>query len=203
MKLSIAVLSSILAVFSVTIANPVDPSSTMSAAASTSTASSSATPADESDYPVFPTKDGLKKYCSPFDDIEVPLITGIAKSRVRLDKMLERLEGIRHKVNVQRKVTFEAEQKVESLEQTPSQLLDNAKEKSDLHQKKLRELEKRLEERVRIASDLIKEEDNFKKTLMQNLLDRSLMASNSLLRAVPGYSKCFHYFFDYFMEELI
>ncbi|KAK5666934.1 hypothetical protein QVD99_006156 [Batrachochytrium dendrobatidis] len=41
MKLSIAVLSSILAVCSVTIANPVDPSSTMSAEASTPTASSS------------------------------------------------------------------------------------------------------------------------------------------------------------------
>ncbi|EGF80615.1 hypothetical protein BATDEDRAFT_24376 [Batrachochytrium dendrobatidis JAM81] len=195
MKFSIAVLSSILAVCSVTTAGPVYPSSATNAEASTST--------DGSDYPVFPTKDGLKKYCSPFDDIEVPLITGIAKSQARLDKMLERLEGVRHKVNVQRKVTFEAEQKVESLEQTPSQLLDNAKEESDLHQKKLRELEQDLEERVRRASDLIKEEDNFKETLMQNLLDRSLMASNSLLRAVPGYSKCFHYFFDYFMEKLI
>ncbi|OAJ41548.1 hypothetical protein BDEG_25125 [Batrachochytrium dendrobatidis JEL423] len=180
MKFSIAVLSSILAVCSVTTAGPVYPSSATNAEASTST--------DGSDYPVFPTKDGLKKYCSPFDDIEVPLITGIAKSQARLDKMLERLEGVRHKVNVQRKVTFEAEQKVESLEQTPSQLLDNAKEESDLHQKKLRELEQDLEERVRRASDLIKEEDNFKETLMQNLLDRSLMASNSLLRAVPGYT---------------
>ncbi|KAK5668647.1 hypothetical protein QVD99_004440 [Batrachochytrium dendrobatidis] len=203
MKLSIAVLSSILAVCSVTIANPVDPSSTMSAEASTPTASSSGASADESDSPEFPTKDGLKKYCSPFGTTQASLIEEIAKTRARIDKMLERLEGVRHNTSIQRRVVLEAVQKVESLEQTPSQLLDNAKEESDLHQKKLRELEQDLEERVRRASDLIKEEDNFKETLMQNLLDRSLMASNSLLRAVPGYSKCFHYFFDYFMEKLI
>ncbi|OAJ44890.1 hypothetical protein BDEG_28074 [Batrachochytrium dendrobatidis JEL423] len=43
MKFSIAVLSSMLAVFSVTVANPVDPSSTMSAEVSTSTVPPSAT----------------------------------------------------------------------------------------------------------------------------------------------------------------
>ncbi|EGF78224.1 hypothetical protein BATDEDRAFT_91064 [Batrachochytrium dendrobatidis JAM81] len=43
MKFSIAVLSSLLAVFSVTVANPVDPSSTMSAKVSTATVPPSAT----------------------------------------------------------------------------------------------------------------------------------------------------------------
>ncbi|EGF76511.1 hypothetical protein BATDEDRAFT_28462 [Batrachochytrium dendrobatidis JAM81] len=194
MKLSITILSSILAVCSVTVANPVDPSSATNAEASTS--------AGGSNYPVFPTKDGLKKYCSPFDTTQVPLITGIAKTRARLDKMLKRLEGVRNKVSVQRKVILETEQKVDSLKKTPGQLLNGAEAEYNLHQELLEELEGHLEERLKIASGMAEEKNNFKKTLIENLSSKSLMGSDSSLRIVSGYSKCFHYFFNHFIEEL-
>ncbi|KAJ8326085.1 hypothetical protein O5D80_005446 [Batrachochytrium dendrobatidis] len=203
MKLSIAVLSSILAVCSVTIAGPVYPSSATNAGASTSKASTSGASADESDSPEFPTKDGLKKYCSPFGTTQASLIEEIAKTRVRIDKMLKRLEGVRHNTSIQRRVVLEAVQKVESLKKTPGQLLDNAEDEYNLHQKKLEELEGHLEERLKIAWTKIEEEKELKKMLVHNLSSRSLMRSDSSLGRVPGYSQCFYYFFNYFMEELV
>ncbi|EGF75923.1 hypothetical protein BATDEDRAFT_92381 [Batrachochytrium dendrobatidis JAM81] len=194
MKLSIAVLSSILAVCSVTTAGPVYPSSATNAGASTS--------AGGSDSPEFPTEDGLMKYCSPFGTTQVSLIEEIAKTRARIEKMVDRFEGIRHNTSIQRKVVLETVQKFESLKQTPGQLLDNAEAEYNLHQKKLEKLEEDLEDRVRIAWSRIHQEKELKKTLIHNLATRTLMASDSLLGTVPGYTQCFHYFFNHFIEEL-
>ncbi|KAK5670232.1 hypothetical protein QVD99_003247 [Batrachochytrium dendrobatidis] len=116
--------------------------------------------------------------------------------------MVDRFEGIRHNTSIQRKVVLEAVQKFESLKKTPGQLLDNAEAEYNLHQKKLEKLEEDLEERVRIASSRIHQEKELKKTLIHNLATRTLMRSDSLLGTVPGYTQCFHYFFNHFIEEL-
>ncbi|EGF81080.1 hypothetical protein BATDEDRAFT_24750 [Batrachochytrium dendrobatidis JAM81] len=82
MKFSIAVLSSILAICSVTIANPVDPSSTMSSAASTPTASTSATSTDGPTSSVFsPNNAG----CDSFDQEGIDLIEAYANIKMVLD----------------------------------------------------------------------------------------------------------------------
>ncbi|KAJ8330026.1 hypothetical protein O5D80_001604 [Batrachochytrium dendrobatidis] len=197
MKLSIAVLSSILAVCSVTIANPTDPSSTMSAEASTSTASSSATPADGSDYPVFPTKDGLKKYCSPFDDIEVPSIEEIAKSRIKSMKAFKLLESQRFDADIQERLIVRKKEKLESMSQIPSRKLSSAK----ANYKEFRQICEKFRYN---ANDYVwklldrTEENNELATKLtsHSSFGVSLDDDYSLPKSVYGYMDCLKYFYN-------
>ncbi|EGF80829.1 hypothetical protein BATDEDRAFT_24762 [Batrachochytrium dendrobatidis JAM81] len=127
MKLSITVLSSILAVCSVTIANPVDPSSTMSAEASTPTASSSGASADGSDSPKSPSLYKFKKYCGQLDATEVSLIEEIAKARVKSTKVFRLLEDRRFELAIREGLGVRKKEKLNSMSQVPSRKLSSAK----------------------------------------------------------------------------
>ncbi|KAJ8323607.1 hypothetical protein O5D80_007499 [Batrachochytrium dendrobatidis] len=127
MKLSIAVLSSILAVCSVTIANPVNPSSTMSAEASTPTASSSATPVGGSDSPKSLSLYKFKKYCGQLDATEVSLMEEIAKARLKSTKVFRLLEDGRLEADIQEGLGIRKKEKLNSMSQVPSRKLSSAK----------------------------------------------------------------------------
>ncbi|EGF81374.1 hypothetical protein BATDEDRAFT_23763 [Batrachochytrium dendrobatidis JAM81] len=85
MKFSIAVLSSILAVFSVTVANPVDHSSTMSAKVSTATVPPSATETQDFDF--------LNR-ASGQGSVDLDLEANIRTQREFLDELQEILQKI-------------------------------------------------------------------------------------------------------------
>ncbi|KAJ8322646.1 hypothetical protein O5D80_002478 [Batrachochytrium dendrobatidis] len=127
MKLSITVLSTILAVCSVTIANPVDPSSTMSAAASTPTASSSGASADGSDSPKSLSLYKFKKYCGQLDATEVSLIEEIAKARLKSTKVFRLLEDGRFEAAIQKGLFVKEKEKIDSMSQVPSRKLSSIK----------------------------------------------------------------------------
>ncbi|EGF79375.1 hypothetical protein BATDEDRAFT_25682 [Batrachochytrium dendrobatidis JAM81] len=127
MKFSITVLSSILAICSVTIANPTDPSSTMSAEASTSTASSSGASDGGSGSPESPSTDEFKEYCGRFDATELSLIEEIAKSRIKSMKAFKLLESQRFDADIQEGLIVREKEKLESMSQVPSRKLSSAK----------------------------------------------------------------------------
>ncbi|EGF76145.1 hypothetical protein BATDEDRAFT_28780, partial [Batrachochytrium dendrobatidis JAM81] len=169
MKLSITILSSILAVCSVTTASPVYPSSTMSAEASTLTASPSANPAGGDVYPVFPSAYNLEKYCDPFDTTEASLIKEIAKAHVGIDVMSTQLEGLHYQYDFQKGVIIKVEQQLETLRQTPGQELGAAEARLKMQYEVLDGLKNELKELVKKASDIIKKEESLEKKLTEHL----------------------------------
>ncbi|OAJ42057.1 hypothetical protein BDEG_25561 [Batrachochytrium dendrobatidis JEL423] len=198
MKLSITVLSSVLAVCSVTIANPVDPSSTMSAEVSTSTASPSATPADGSDYPVFPSPDdGLERYCGPFNSDEIAAIQKIAKTRAKIDKMFSKLYNLRLEINAQKKVITEAEQRLNTLLQTPDQESNIAEAELEKHRSVLEELRAELQKLIDKVKSLTKKNKNSKELFIKNLPHESSTDDENSLQSktIFAYDKCFDYFY--------
>ncbi|KAJ8325386.1 hypothetical protein O5D80_006322 [Batrachochytrium dendrobatidis] len=101
MKFSIALLSSILAVCSVTVANPVDPSltTTTSTEASTSTTSPSATSTDGPDYPGFSSPyDQYLNDCFPIDSEGIFLIKQYADGKNRYDKEKKKVDEKQSKI---------------------------------------------------------------------------------------------------------
>ncbi|KAK6092256.1 hypothetical protein MT418_007491 [Batrachochytrium dendrobatidis] len=117
MKLSISVLSSILAVCSVTIANPIDPSSTMSAAASTPTASSSATPADGSTF--ITTSGSYAQHlvdCYPIGEEGIIVIKQYADVKQALKNIEESLNKKKSERDAQREVFENIKKKINDLE---------------------------------------------------------------------------------------
>ncbi|KAJ8325064.1 hypothetical protein O5D80_006404 [Batrachochytrium dendrobatidis] len=201
MKLSITILSSILAVCSVTTASPVYPSSTMSAEASTLTASPSANPAGGDVYPVFPSAYNLEKYCDPFDTTEASLIKEIAKAHVGIDVMSTQLEGLHYQYDFQKGVIIKVEQQLETLRQTPGQELGAAEARLKMQYEVLDGLKNELKELVKKASDIIKKEEGLQKKLTEHLSPGSSANGGILkLKTVSGYKKCYEFFFDHFSQ---
>ncbi|KAJ8329341.1 hypothetical protein O5D80_002474 [Batrachochytrium dendrobatidis] len=197
MKFSIAVLSSILAVCSVTIANPTDPSSTVSAEASTSTASSSATSAGGSDSPKSPSTYKFKKYCGQFDATEVSLIEEIAKSRIKSMKAFKLLESQRFDADIQEGLIVRKKEKLNSMSQVPSRKLSSAK----ANYKEFRQICEKFRYN---ANDyfwklLDRTEENNElttKLTSHSSFGVSLDDDYSLPKSVYGYKDCLEYFYD-------
>ncbi|KAK5666945.1 hypothetical protein QVD99_006167 [Batrachochytrium dendrobatidis] len=189
MKFSIAVLSSILAVCSVTIANPVDPSSTMSAEVSTPTASTSGGSAD------------LEKYCGPFDIAEVSLIDKIAELQVKINENFEKSSSKRHERDLQKKLLEEMEKQFEILSQTPDDGLDTVEFELETEREALEKLEKELQKLSDEAMVLIEENMDYKKTLRKYLgLVPSGEGDVPELGDYPGYTECYKYLFAVFSQ---
>ncbi|KAK6098398.1 hypothetical protein MT418_002435 [Batrachochytrium dendrobatidis] len=101
MKLSITILSSILAVCSVTVANPVDPSSTMSAEASASTASPDVAIASGSGFTI-----PLNPYmadCHPITSKGIKMIGNYADSKHGFDSAKKQLILKKQEIKNQKK----------------------------------------------------------------------------------------------------
>ncbi|KAJ8328596.1 hypothetical protein O5D80_003177 [Batrachochytrium dendrobatidis] len=122
MKFSIAVLSSILAICSVTIANPVDPNSTISTEVSTSTASTSATSADGPNYSSSPSSyNGFEKHCHSFNPDEIVFIEKAATIKADTQKIYRKHSNKNDELVAQKKVVDEMKQQLEILRQTLGQ----------------------------------------------------------------------------------
>ncbi|EGF81351.1 hypothetical protein BATDEDRAFT_24242 [Batrachochytrium dendrobatidis JAM81] len=114
MKFSIAVLSSIIAVCSVTIANPVDPSSTMSSATSTPTASTSATSTGGPTSSVFSSNNAG---CDSFDQEGIDLIKAYANIKMVLDNEHKKYSQKESDIEEYTKLINKKMKKLELLEQ--------------------------------------------------------------------------------------
>ncbi|OAJ41061.1 hypothetical protein BDEG_24712 [Batrachochytrium dendrobatidis JEL423] len=190
MKLSIAVLSSILAVCSVTVANPVDPSSTMSAEASTytmsaeastSTASTSGASAGGSDYSS--SYDEFEKYCYSFSLDQAMLIKRLAKAEAQFPKLSKKTNDKRHQHAAQKKVVDELQDILDGLYGAMHWGLEIAE---------LAELEAELQKQREIL-EKIEEELNVCSINFANKIDEDL-------RSVSGYNDCYHYFYNRFLQ---
>ncbi|KAJ8328503.1 hypothetical protein O5D80_003853 [Batrachochytrium dendrobatidis] len=203
MKFSIAVLSSIIAVCSVTIANPVDPSSTMSAEISTPTASTSGGSASGPDSPEFPTPEGLEEYCYPFDDAEVSYINEAAKTHARIEKMFEKLEGLTLKVGVQKGLIQALERQAETQGQASSSWLDTTQFNLETEREALAKLKDEYDERKERAAALIEQNRDAKSKLKQYMdQDPGVNGDPASPKTTSAYDKCFGYFFSYYMETM-
>ncbi|EGF81979.1 hypothetical protein BATDEDRAFT_87325 [Batrachochytrium dendrobatidis JAM81] len=197
MKLSIAVLSSILAICSVTIANPVDPSSTMSAAASTPTASSSGASADGSDSPESLSLYKFKKYCGQLDATEVSLIEKIAKARLKSTKVFRLLESQYFGAAIQEGLFVREKEKLNSMSQVPSRKLSSAKAK---HVESRQTCDRASCNAYDYASKLLHKKKKIKK-LTKKLTSHSsfgIRPSDDYTppKSLYGYQDCFKYFYD-------
>ncbi|OAJ45459.1 hypothetical protein BDEG_28599 [Batrachochytrium dendrobatidis JEL423] len=176
MKFSITVLSSILAICSVTIANPTDPSSTMSAEASTSTASSSGASDGGSGSPESPSTDEFKEYCGRFDATEL---------------------SQRFDADIQEGLIVREKEKLESMSQVPSRKLSSAKTDYEYNRQ-------RCEGSRYYATDYVwklldrTEENNELATKLtsHSSFGVSLNDYYSSPKSVYGYRDCLKYFYD-------
>ncbi|KAJ8326413.1 hypothetical protein O5D80_005164 [Batrachochytrium dendrobatidis] len=227
MKLSIAVLSSILAVCSVTVANPVDPSSTMSAEASTSTtsteastytmsaeastptASTSGASAGGSDYSSSPSSyDEFEKYCYSFSLDQAMLIKRLAKAEAQFPGLSKKTNDKRHQHAAQKKVVDELQDTLDGLYGAMHLGLEIS-ELAELEAEllKQRKILEKIEEELSVCSINFAnkiDEGNYlqKKLKKQPLIGSSSIAGDGFLdlRSVSGYNDCYHYFYNRFLQ---
>ncbi|KAK5671123.1 hypothetical protein QVD99_002883 [Batrachochytrium dendrobatidis] len=193
MKFSIAVLSSILAVCSVTIANPTDPSSTVSAEASTSTASSSA-PGYSDLYVIY---NEILEYCYPLDLGGIVMIETLAKTEVEFGKAKKLFEEKHGECKAQKTLVRELEQKYASLHEAPDQesktaeikaqreILDNCEDDLE-HLKKNRIIK---DEQIYMLKQMLKKY-LAKRFSAGPLLDEDMSPANQY----PPFLKCYSFF---------
>ncbi|EGF77591.1 hypothetical protein BATDEDRAFT_27413 [Batrachochytrium dendrobatidis JAM81] len=205
MKLSITILSSILAVCSVTVANPVDPSSTMSAEASASTASPDVAIASGSGFTI-----PLNPYmadCHPITFEGIQMIRSYADSKHGFDnakkqRILKKQEIINQK------------KRIKGLKEQLDYLLDQAKDSpgsedldegfhsiSSKYVRRLRALEKELKKFSKKLEEMRKVLAVLKSELYDYLVKHDttgLVAAGSTvdLKSIPGFDKCFDYFYN-------
>ncbi|KAK5672308.1 hypothetical protein QVD99_001412 [Batrachochytrium dendrobatidis] len=223
MKLSITILSSILAVCSVTVANPVDPSSTMNAEASASTTSTEAstytmsaevsTPTastsggstGEPDYSNFPEPyNKLGRYCYPLGLHQMMLIEITARNYARVKKVSGGIKLLIDKIDLQKKLIEELKQQAETQGQASSGWLDTAKSELETQQKVLDGFEESMKNLFEKIEDLTKKYKDSEKELKQHLgLDPSVDDEDDLqLESIPGYEECFDYFYNRPLQRL-
>ncbi|EGF80327.1 hypothetical protein BATDEDRAFT_88847 [Batrachochytrium dendrobatidis JAM81] len=143
MKLSIVVLSSILAVCSVTTAIPVNPSAAASAGASTSTVIPSAQVIPPIDF-------------SNFSDKDMKLIKEYTQAKKDYDNAEEMQKLTQSKMHVQEKLVKRLNKKIKKLPRK-SQISENGSK----HSEKLQELEDKLEQERKTLYELIKMQRHF------------------------------------------
>ncbi|KAJ8322532.1 hypothetical protein O5D80_005451 [Batrachochytrium dendrobatidis] len=143
MKLSIVVLSSILAVCSVTTAIPVNPSAAASAGASTSTVIPSAQVIPPIDF-------------SNFSDKDMKLIKEYAQTKKDYDNAEEMQKLTQSKMHVQEKLVKRLHKKIKKLPRK-SRISENGSK----HSEKLQELEDKLEQERKTLYELIKMQRHF------------------------------------------
>ncbi|EGF78813.1 hypothetical protein BATDEDRAFT_26141 [Batrachochytrium dendrobatidis JAM81] len=195
MKLSIALLSSILAVCSVTTASPVYPSS--------ATSSETSTPADGSDSPEYPTSADLKEYCGPFDDVEVSYIKDSGKTHAKIEKMFKKLELVSYYISFEKGLTTELQQKVETMKQTSDNGLSAAEAELKMHSGILVKLEAEKQERIDKGMSLVDEDELLMGQLKQYMgLDPSTNGDPTSPKTTSAYEKCHKFFLDSFMQAL-
>ncbi|OAJ41306.1 hypothetical protein BDEG_24927 [Batrachochytrium dendrobatidis JEL423] len=179
MKLSIVVLSSILAVCSVTTAIPVNPSATASAEASTSTVIPSAQVTPSTDLSQLP-EEGMK------------LIKEYAQTKKSRDNAKETYGLTQSEMHVQEKLVKRLHKKIKKLPRK-SQISENGSKYSE----KLQKLEDKLEQERKNLDELIKKQLEFGCASLTFKLGKIKV---QLVKYIFGGN--LHYPFDYYMERL-
>ncbi|KAJ8323988.1 hypothetical protein O5D80_007209 [Batrachochytrium dendrobatidis] len=197
MKFSIAVLSSILAVCSVTIANPVDPSSTMSAEASTSTASSSITSTGEVLRALSPSTNVLGGYCDRLDTTELSLMEEIAKARVKSVKAFKLLEDRRFELVIQTGLLTKEREDLENMIQAPSRKLSSAQDNYEESRQRCIRLQYTVEDYVSRLSDRTEESKELAKKLTSySSFGVTPDGDDGQPKSFYVYQDCFKYFYN-------
>ncbi|KAJ8328608.1 hypothetical protein O5D80_003189 [Batrachochytrium dendrobatidis] len=210
MKLSITLLSSILAVCSVTIANPVDPSSTMSAEVSTPTASTSATSTGESTSITAPGPyDQYLAECSPIGEDGILLIQQYADAKRKYDEANRMVRRKRSKIHKEEKKILGLKEELDSM-WTKARRTRNA----SYYGKKILETEFQIEDINKIIEDLKEQLDEMQNEhsrrhrrlvesqskLHDYLLEHDTTGAMTTdgppdLKSIPGFMKCFGIFY--------
>ncbi|EGF79914.1 hypothetical protein BATDEDRAFT_25420 [Batrachochytrium dendrobatidis JAM81] len=208
MKLSITILSSILAVCSVTVANPVDPSSTMSAEASVSTASPDVAIASGSVFTI-----PLNPYmadCHPITSKGIKMIGNYADSKHGFDSAKKQLILKKQEIKNQKKGIKALKEQLDSLSNQakdspdPKDIEESFYSISPEYFGRLRALEK-LEKEWRELSEKYKEMRKVLAVLKSELYDYlvkhdttgSVAAGSTVdLESIPGFKKCFKFFYN-------
>ncbi|EGF76816.1 hypothetical protein BATDEDRAFT_28318 [Batrachochytrium dendrobatidis JAM81] len=121
MKLSIAILSSILLAFSVTVANPVLDSSTTSTATTTSSAYPSATETSGTSHSTLLDPYSLyMDHCYPISFSVLGMIELLASNAHKLEELSQDIENKRARFGKQKKVIDELKEKLGNLKSDPS-----------------------------------------------------------------------------------
>ncbi|EGF82569.1 hypothetical protein BATDEDRAFT_23170 [Batrachochytrium dendrobatidis JAM81] len=201
MKLSITVLSSILAICSVTTASPVNPNLTMGAGADASTASPSAAQTRGPNYASLSGPYDLKKYCGPFDATEVSLISDIAENQARIKKMFSKFDNLRRQVFAQKMMIMKIGQKNEALYQASRGEFGSAETRLEIHRGALSQLKNKLKKLREKSLDMTEKDKTWKKRLTRHLFG-SQENDGIPLETVFGYDECFNYFHSRFFHTV-
>ncbi|KAJ8322648.1 hypothetical protein O5D80_008615 [Batrachochytrium dendrobatidis] len=182
---------------SVTIANPVNPSSTMSAEASTPTASTNATPVGGSDSPKSPSLYKFKKYCGQLNATEVSLIEEIAKARLKSTKVFRLLESQYFGAAIQEGLFVREKEKLNSMSQVPSRKLSSVKAN---HEEVRQTCDRTSCNAYYYASKLLHKKKKIRK-LTRKLTSHSSFGVSpdddySAPKSVYVYESCLKYFYD-------
>ncbi|KAJ8322479.1 hypothetical protein O5D80_000084 [Batrachochytrium dendrobatidis] len=205
MKLSITVLSSILAVCSVTIANPVDPSSTTSIESTSNIAAPSETSiaTGEPDYSKYPSPYNLyESYCHPIRLDGVVMIQLFASSMHMTNQIKKEINKKIAEIKSQRKALRMLEQTIGSLANR-SQGLATFEVKVEIKDQtiNLKKLGQRLKLLIKKHSRNITKEDKLQLTLYYHLVeyDTTGQMTNEGLEGLyknQNFLKCFYSFYD-------
>ncbi|KAJ8329175.1 hypothetical protein O5D80_002601 [Batrachochytrium dendrobatidis] len=204
MKLSIAILSSILLACSVTVANPVLDSSTTSTATTTSSAYPSATETSGPDLTkLFDPYSVYMSDCYPIDFDGITLIESLAEGVRRLERLSRYIDTKRETISEQKKVVGELMQEIDHLRETHSGRRSEMKELKFTLGAKLEDLRRNKRHLRRSIKD-------YSDTNQQNVRTRAMLgdyfakhhsvgSTNSdgtiNTEPYPGFKKCFDYFY--------
>ncbi|KAJ8329437.1 hypothetical protein O5D80_002447 [Batrachochytrium dendrobatidis] len=204
MKLSIAILSSILLAFSVTVANPVLDSSTTSTATTTSSAYPSATETSGTSHstPLDPYSLYMDN-CYPISFSGITLIESLANGVRRLERLSRYIDMKRETISEQKKAASKLNKKIDHLKSKPS----GRRSEIIKLESTLAEYIKALGNPKRQLRRLTKEHSD---TNQQNVQTRAMLgeyfakhhsvgSTNSdgtiNTEPYPGFTKCFDYFY--------
>ncbi|EGF76733.1 hypothetical protein BATDEDRAFT_92443 [Batrachochytrium dendrobatidis JAM81] len=222
MKFSIAVLSSILAVCSVTVANPVDHSSTMSAKVSTATVPPSATETASAkasnlntftrfDYPKkLKSYNEFGKYCYSIGLEGVFMIEEHATLSVKIDKIEKDVHNLDARIKAQKNLLYNLEQDFDFLNRASGQGSVDLDLETNIRTQRefLDELQEILQKildgyRIRLKKDSEQELELKHYFEHHHKFEVTDSDDNINLESYHSYKSCFDFFYSYFSSVFL
>ncbi|KAK6092327.1 hypothetical protein MT418_007278 [Batrachochytrium dendrobatidis] len=205
MKLSIAILSSILLACSVTAANPVLDSSTTSTATTTSSAYPSATETSGTSHltPLDPYSLHMDN-CHPIGIDGITLIELLASNAHKLEKLSRNIDNKKAQINEQKKVIDELKEKIDHLKSDPSsskseiiELESTLSDYTELLKKLRRQLKKIFWKHSKSSQLNTKLRTQLKDYFRANYPIETMDFDGEIgLYLYPGFTKCFKSFYN-------
>ncbi|EGF76175.1 hypothetical protein BATDEDRAFT_92968 [Batrachochytrium dendrobatidis JAM81] len=203
MKLSIAVLASVLTVCSVTIASPVIPSSTKSAESSIWTVIPTANAVSEPDYSEYPIPyDGYGKYCHPLDFDGMMLVKLLAKNTHKLEKATKYINKKESNIACQETLVGELKERLDSVMDDGHGSGIAELESEFIKQNGiLEQLKEQLERLFKRHSNWYKKDVGLRSALAEYFAEHGMSGEMTTdgepnLYSYPGFKKCFDYFYN-------